>query len=109
MTEKKITKKSDRFAYQCLEQVVGCKWSVSVLQTIRSGINRPGAIERAIEGISTKVLTERLRRLTDYGLLKKHSFPEVPPRTEYELTAFGLKLTNLIEQIRSLDNSFSDR
>ena len=48
-------------AYRKLEDVVGCKWSVSVLLAVGEGVNRPGALERHIEGISTKVLSERLR------------------------------------------------
>lgn len=76
---------------------------MSVLLAIDAGVKRPGELERHIDGISTKVLSERLRKLTAYGLLGKHTFPEVPPRTEYELTATGLKLIEIIRQIRELD------
>jgi len=74
-----------------------------VLLAIGNGINRPGALERHIEGISTKVLSERLRKLTAYGLLEKQSFPEVPPRTEYLLTSFGNELLKIVLQIQTLD------
>lgn len=84
--------------------MVGCKWSVSVLQAVAAGIVRPGALERHIEGISTKVLSERLRKLTAYGLLSKHVYAEVPPRTEYSLSVNGQKLIDIIEQIRDLDD-----
>lgn len=89
--------------YAQLEDIIGCKWSVSVLQAVAAGINRPGALEREIDGISTKVLSERLRKLTAYGLLIKHSFAEVPPRTEYELTDYGQQLVTIISQVRALD------
>jgi len=91
--------------YRQLEDVVGCKWSVSVLQAVGSGISRPGALERHIDGISTKVLSERLRKLTRYGLLDKQTYAEVPPRTEYALTANGKKPLTIIAQIRSLDDA----
>ncbi len=100
-------KKTERSSYEKLEQVVGCKWSVSVLHEIGSGTKRPGALERAIEGISTKVLSERLRKLTDYGLLNKNKFPEVPPRTEYSLTQAGEQLVKIIEQIQQLDQEIN--
>ena len=90
--------------YRKLEDVVGCKWSVSVLLAIDAGICRPGRLERHITGISTKVLSERLRKLTLYGLLEKNSFPEVPPRTEYSLTPSGRKLISIIQQIHTLDS-----
>lgn len=84
---------------------MGCKWSVSVLNAVASGVNRPGALERHIEGISTKVLSERLRKLTDYGLLHKEVYAEVPPRTEYQLTNYGQQLSAIISQIRELDQN----
>ena len=59
--------------------------------------------ERHIPGISTKVLSERLRKLTSYGLLSKHSYSELPPRTEYKLTPRGRKLARIIEQLQALD------
>ncbi len=89
--------------YRKLEEVVGCKWSVSVLLAIGNGINRPGALEKHIDGISTKVLSERLRKLTAYRLLEKQSYPEVPPRTEYALTPSGKELLKIILQIQNLD------
>ena len=94
--------------YQKLEDVIGCKWSVSVLLAIEAGINRPGMLERHIDGISAKVLSERLRKLTVYGLLEKHSFAEIPPRTEYTLTVLGKKLVSIIQQIHELDANSTD-
>ena len=94
--------------YQKLEDVIGCKWSVSVLLAIEAGINRPGRLERHIDGISAKVLSERLRKLTVYGLLEKHSFAEIPPRTEYTLTVLGKKLVSIIQQIHELDTNSTD-
>jgi DNA-binding HxlR family transcriptional regulator len=96
--------KKARKDYECLEQVVGCKWSVSILMAIEDGTDRPGALERSIEGISTKILTERLRKLTGYGLLNKKKFNETPPRTVYSLTPKGSKLVRIIEQLHELDD-----
>lgn len=89
--------------YTQLEEVVGCKWSVSVLRAVSEGIFRPGALERHIQGISTKVLSERLRKLTGYGLLSKQVYAEVPLRTEYSLTPNGQKLVSIIDQLKLLD------
>ncbi len=102
---KKSTK--TRSAYRKLEDVIGCKWSVSVLVAIGEGVIRPGALERHITGISKKVLSERLRKLTGFGLLEKHSFAEVPPRTEYSLTQHGHRVVRVIADIRELDAELS--
>lgn len=106
MSEKNL--KKSRKSYERLEKVIGCKWSVSVLEAVRLGIKRPGILERSIEGISTKVLSERLRRLTDYGLLEKHIFAEVPPRTEYTLTEAGESLVKIISQVQELDQRIAE-
>ena len=95
-------------AYTQLEDVVGCKWSVSVLRAVAEGVLRPGALERHIQGISTKVLSERLRKLTTYGLLAKHVYAEVPPSTEYSLTQNGLKLVRIIDQLKHLDGEMKN-
>lgn len=97
--------KSARKDYECLEQVVGCKWSVSVLMAVKEGTDRPGALEKAIPGISTKILSERLRKLTGYGLLNKKKFNESPPRTVYSLTPKGRMLVGIIAQLHELDSN----
>jgi DNA-binding HxlR family transcriptional regulator len=105
-SEKKSPARGD---YERLEEVIGCKWSVSVLQAVRGGVNRPGALEREIPVISDKVLSERLRKLTAYGLLSRETFPEVPPRTEYALTPSGAALTDIIARIRELDGRIGEQ
>src|SRR5690606_15543790 len=110
--EKKISARQPdaaRGAYERLEQVIGCKWSVSVLEAVRRGVNRPRGLERGIEGISDNVLSERLRRLTDYGLRDKKSFDEIPPRTEYSLTTDGKTLVEVIAGIHELDAAMAAR
>lgn len=104
--KKKSSKNNSReSAYRCLEDVIGCKWSVSVLLAAGDGIVRPGAMERHIAGISTKVLSERLRKLTRYGLLVQQRYAESPPRTEYMLTAFGREVVALVARIKALDRT----
>ena len=80
-----------------------CKWSLSVIGLIREGTNRPGAMERSVEGLTTKVLNERLRKLVRFGVLEKTIFPEIPPRVEYELTAFGKKFIGILDAIEELE------
>ena len=86
-----------------LEDVLGCKWSWSILRAIHAGTHRPGQIERAISGISTKVLNERLRKLVRHGVLKKTEFPEIPPHVEYGFTELGEKFLAVLRQIEMLE------
>src|SRR6186713_2459419 len=85
-----------------LEDVLGCRWTVSVLRAVASGVNRPGALERHISGISTKVLTDRLRRFTRAGILERVQYPEIPPRVEYRMTPFGKKFVKLLKEVERL-------
>lgn len=91
-----------------VENVIRCKWSLTVLDLIGNGTNRPGAMERAVEGLTTKVLNERLRKLVRFGILDKTIYPEVPPRVEYYLTDFGKKFTGLLEAIENLEKELAD-
>ncbi len=92
-------------AGRMVEDVLGCKWSLTVLQLVRQGICRPGAMERSVEGLTTKVLNERLKKLVRYEVLLREAYPEIPPRVEYTLSPFGKKFVDILEAIRELDNS----
>ena len=85
-----------------LEEVIGCRWTISVLGAVAKGIHRPGALERHIEGISTKVLSDRLRHFTRAGIFERVQFPEIPPRVEYRLTEFGRKFKRLLNEVEKL-------
>lgn len=93
----------ERSAYQRLEDVVGCKWSAAVVGALQRGVNRPGKLERYIPGISTKVLTERLRKLLDYGLITREDHSGTALHVEYALTPTGRKLAGIIEQLHELE------
>lgn len=86
-----------------MEDILGCKWSLTVLGLIRGGVHRPGAMEHAVEGLSAKVLNERLRKLIRYGIAEKRVFAEVPPRVEYRLTGFGTKFGTVLDEIEKLE------
>jgi DNA-binding HxlR family transcriptional regulator len=85
-----------------LEEVIGCRWTISVLGAVAKGVRRPGALERHIEGISAKVLSDRLRQFTRAGIFERIQFPEIPPRVEYQLTAFGRKFLRLLQEVERL-------
>jgi DNA-binding HxlR family transcriptional regulator len=85
-----------------VEDIVGCKWSLAVLGAVRGGVHRPGAMEHAIDGLSKKVLNERLNKLVRFGILEKQAYAELPPRVEYRFTAFGDKFCRLLDGINAL-------
>ncbi len=91
---------------EIFEQCVGCKWTLHVLSQIRQGVNRPGQLERTADGLTTKVLNERLVKLVRFGILEKNTYPEVPPRVEYEFTPFGQRFVEIVDQVEKLQQEF---
>ncbi len=86
-----------------IETIFRCKWSLTVLDLITQDIKRPGEMVRTVEGLSTKVLNDCLRANVKFGILEKCSFPEIPPRVEYEFTDYGLKFVEIVNQIQKLE------
>ncbi|MEM7592135.1 MAG: helix-turn-helix domain-containing protein [Cyanobacteria bacterium P01_A01_bin.83] len=80
-----------------LINIVGDKWTLPVLYILKQGTKRYSELQREIPGISKKMLTQTLRRLESDNILKRKIYPVVPPKTEYSLTAFGLKLIEPLE------------
>ena len=89
-------------AGRMVESVVGCKWSMAVLAAIGGGAHRPAQIERACEGISDKVLHERLRKLERFGVVERRVFAAKPPHVEYHFTPLGLRFREVIEAVKEL-------
>lgn len=87
-----------------VESIFGCKWSLTVYQLLASGINRPGMMVRSVEGLTTKVLNECLRKNISYGILERITFNEVPPKVEYKVTEFGLKFIRILDELEKLQN-----
>jgi DNA-binding HxlR family transcriptional regulator len=100
---KLIQRKTPLKVATMVETIYGCKWSLTVYALLREGINRPGAMVRAIEGLSTKVLNECLRKNVEFGILEKSTFHEIPPRVEYLVTPFGEKFLKILDQIEQLN------
>lgn len=85
-----------------VEDVLGCKWTLHVLGRIRAGTYRPGAIRASLDGLTTKVLNERLRKLVRFGIVGRKAYAEVPPRVEYTLTPLGRRFVRLLDQVERL-------
>lgn len=79
--------------------LIADKWTALVIYLLSRGTHRFGELQKAIGGISQKMLTQTLRNLEQNGLVKRTVFPVVPPHTEYELTPLG---QTLIEPLSAL-------
>jgi DNA-binding HxlR family transcriptional regulator len=89
-----------------VESIVGCKWSVRVLQLCAEGHTRPSAILRACPGLSAKVMNERLRKMMRFGVLERVVHGERPPvEVEYRLTPFGRHFVRILDEVRALQEA----
>jgi len=101
--EKIISRKSppERTA-RMVETIYGCKWSLTVYQLLANGIQRPGEMVRSVEGLSTKVLNQCLKKNIEFGILDKIIYNELPPRVEYQVTEFGQKFLHILDELEKL-------
>jgi DNA-binding HxlR family transcriptional regulator len=82
-------------------EIVCGKWTLLVIRDLAEGRSRFCELERSLQGISPRTLSLRLRALEEEGIVERQTFPEVPPRVEYALTAKGRALVPLIEDMRT--------
>lgn len=81
-------------------ELIGNKWTPLILRDLSEGQRRFSQLERSLQGISPKTLSERLKRLEEAQILTRRCYPEVPPRVEYALTPKGDALMPVIESMR---------
>lgn len=79
--------------------LIGDKWKIIVICTLRDGTKRFSELQRAMEGITPKVLTRQLRDLERDGIIERRVYPQVPPRVEYSLTSLGRSLLPILAQL----------
>ena len=85
-----------------IETVFRCKWSLTVYQLLAEDINRPGEMVRSVEGLTTKVLNECLRKNMEFGIIERIEYNEVPPKVEYLATPFGKKFISILDELKEL-------
>jgi DNA-binding HxlR family transcriptional regulator len=89
-----------------VESIIGCKWSVRLLQLCAEDHHRPSVFLRSCPGLSSKVMNERLRKMTRFGILKRSVFGEKPPvEVEYRLTPLGRRFMQILEDVRRLQEA----
>ena len=81
-------------------EIIGAKWTALLVHDLSEGPRRFSQLEHSCVGISPRTLSERLRALEHEGIVVRRSYPERPPRVEYELTEKGGALLPIIDAMR---------
>ena len=87
-------------------EIIGAKWTALLVHDLSEGARRFSELEHSCRGISPRTLSERLRWLESEGLVVRKSYPESPPRVEYELTLKGEGLLPIIGEMRRFGHEF---
>ncbi len=81
--------------------MIADKWKVIVIANLGEGTKRFRELQRAMQGVTPKVLTRQLRDLEQDGLVSRHAYAEIPPRVEYSLTPLGRSLLPILQQLHN--------
>ena len=93
-------------AVACTAELVATKWTPLIVHDLSEGPRRFMQLEHACPGISPRTLSERLHMLEETGICLRASYPESPPRVEYELTDKGESLLPIIDAMREFGHAW---
>jgi len=79
--------------------IIGGVWKIIIIRELLTGTRRYGQLHRALHGVTHKMLTQQLRELEHDGVVHRETYPQVPPKVEYSLTALGRGLHPLLREM----------
>lgn len=89
-------------------QLIGNKWKLLIMRNLLVRPWRFNELQRSLEGISQKVLTDNLRSMEADGIIIRNVFPEVPPRVEYSLSELGESMRPILDAMQVWGNNYKE-
>jgi DNA-binding HxlR family transcriptional regulator len=77
-------------------KIIGGRWKVLIIRELIPGSKRFGELQRALHGITQKMLTQQLRELEEDGIVHREIYAQIPPKVEYSLTPLGESLKPIL-------------
>ncbi|NMG21633.1 winged helix-turn-helix transcriptional regulator [Brasilonema bromeliae] len=77
-------------------KVIGGRWKVLIIRELMDGVKRFGELQRALDGITQKMLTQQLREMEEDGVIDRKVYAQIPPKVEYSLTPLGESLQPIL-------------
>lgn len=87
-------------------QLIGNKWKLLIIRNLCTRPWRFNELQRNLEGISQKVLTDSLRSMEADGIVTRTVYPEVPPRVEYALSALGETMRPILDSMEAWGKAY---
>jgi DNA-binding HxlR family transcriptional regulator len=83
-------------------ELIGNRWTLRVLGALEhAGTLRYNEVQRAVDGISQRMLTLALRNLEQGGLVARTHYATFPPRVDYEITRLGRELSGQLRELQA--------
>ena len=89
--------------------LIGSKWKLLSMRTLLARPWRFNELQKSIDGISQKALTEALRSMEADGIVSRTVYPEVPPRVEYALTELGESMRPIIKSMENWGKAYKEQ
>ena len=86
--------------------LIGGTWKLLILRNLKVRPWRFNELQRDLDGISQKVLTDSLRQMMDDGLAYRRDYHEQPPRVEYGLTELGKQMLPIVNALADFGNYY---
>ena len=87
-------------------QLIGNKWKLLIIRNLQIQPWRFNELQKNLDGISQKVLTDSLRSMEADGLITRTVYAEVPPRVEYALSELGETMRPILDAMEAWGNSY---
>lgn len=84
--------------------LIGGKWTFSIIYVLMKGTKRFKDLERTVVGINTRMLVKELKSLEQNEIIVRKVYAEVPPKVEYSLTEKGKDLNKVLLELKSWGN-----
>jgi DNA-binding HxlR family transcriptional regulator len=86
--------------------LIGNKWKLLIIRNLLVRPWRFNELQKNLEGISQKVLTDSLRSMEKDGIIVRTVYPEVPPRVEYSLSELGESMRPILDSMQAWGNNY---
>jgi DNA-binding HxlR family transcriptional regulator len=87
-------------------KIIGNKWKLLIIRNLLARPWRFNELQKSLEGISQKVLTDALRSMEADGIITRTVYPEVPPRVEYALSPLGESMRPILDSMKEWGENY---
>ena len=89
-------------------QLIGNKWKLLIIRNLLVRPWRFNELQKSLDGISQKVLTDSLRSMESDGIITRTVYAEVPPRVEYSLSALGESMRPILNSMQAWGENYKE-